>query len=96
MRRQVPPPEAFTWQDAFHIAIGIICIPVGAIILYRTLSIAVALPAILVGGGFIAFGIYRLYTAWTRLRLYRQISGGSLAKSQKEPPMPQAKGAKKL
>jgi len=68
--RNEPPPERFTWQDAFHIAVGVACLPLGAIILYRTLSVAVTIPAILVGGGFLTFGAYRLYTAWTRLRIY--------------------------
>ncbi len=72
MRRHISPPTAFTWQDRFQIAVGIICIPVGAIILYRTLAVMVAPPAILVGGGFIAFGAYRLYVAYARLRLYWQ------------------------
>ena len=75
MRRKTPPPQAFTWQDAFHIAVGVFCIPLGALILYRTLSIAWATPAILVGGAFIAFGVYRVATAWTRLRLYWSAQG---------------------
>ncbi len=72
MRRYISPPTAFTWQDAFGITVGILCIPLGAVILYRTLSVMAATPAILVGGGFLVFGAYRLITAYTRLRLYQQ------------------------
>jgi hypothetical protein len=47
-------------------------IPLGVIILVRTLAIAVTLPGVLIGGAFVAFGVYRLWTAWSRYRLYRQ------------------------
>jgi hypothetical protein len=47
-------------------------IPLGVIILVRTQAIAVTLPGVLIGGAFVAFGVYRLWTAWSRYRLYRQ------------------------
>ncbi len=74
--RRYPPPTAFTWEDRFHIAVGLICIPLGALILYRTLPVMVAQPAVLVGGGFVLFGLYRVGTAWVRYRWYRRTKGG--------------------
>jgi hypothetical protein len=47
-------------------------IPLGIIILARTLSIAVTVTGVLVGGAFVGFGVYRLWLAWNRYRLYRQ------------------------
>jgi len=52
-------------------------IPLGLAILFRTLSIAVTVPGILVGGAFVGFGIHRLWLAWSRYRLYRGNKSGS-------------------
>jgi hypothetical protein len=71
-RSPLPPPEQFTAADIFRIGLGLLMIPLGVIILARTLSIAVTVPGVLVGGAFIAFGAYRLWIAWSRYRLYRQ------------------------
>ena len=49
-------------------------IPLGIIILVRTLSAGiVTLPAILMGGAFIAFGVYRLYVWIARYRMYKNM-----------------------
>ncbi len=72
-RRSVAlPPESFTIADRCHIALGLLMVPLGAVILVRTLSLAVTATGVLVGGAFVAFGAHRLWTAWTRYRLYRQ------------------------
>ncbi len=71
-RRPAPPPERFTIADGCHIALGLLMVPLGVVILVRTLSIATTGAGVLVGGAFVAFGVHRLWTAWTRYRLYRQ------------------------
>jgi len=70
--RPLPPPEQFTAADIIHIGLGLTMIPLGVVILVRTLSIAVTVTGVLVGGAFIAFGAHRLWIAWSRYRLYRQ------------------------
>ena len=75
MRRREPAPSAFTREDVFHIAVGAACIPLGAVILLRTLPVMVAPPAVLVGLSFIGYGLYRCLTAWRRYLWYRQIGG---------------------
>lgn len=71
-RRPIPPPERFTVVDLCRISLGVLMIPLGVIILARTLAIAVTVPGILVGGAFLAFGLHRVWLAWSRYRLYRQ------------------------
>ena len=76
MRRQplVPPPTNITWADRYRLVLGLIMIPLGIIILVRTLSAGfVTLPAILIGGAFIAFGAYRLYVWTVRYRMYKNV-----------------------
>jgi hypothetical protein len=51
-------------------------VPLGVIILARTLAIAVTVPGILVGGAFLAFGLHQVWLAWSRYRLYRQDKEG--------------------
>ena len=70
--RPLPPPEQFTLADACRIGLGLLMIPLGIIILVRTLAIAVTVTGVLVGGAFVAFGVYRLWLAWNRYHLYRQ------------------------
>ena len=77
-RRPIPPPEQFTVADAVHIGLGVLMIPLGVIILVRTLSIAVTVPGILAGGAFVALGVYRVWLAWSRYRLYRLDNKGSV------------------
>lgn len=71
-RRPIPSPERFTVVDLCRIGLGVLMIPLGVIILARTLAIAVTIPGILVGGVFLAFGLHRVWLAWSRYRLYRQ------------------------
>lgn len=71
-RRPLPAPEQFTAADALHIVLGLLMIPLGIVILIRTLSIAVTASGVLVGGAFVAFGVYRLWLAVKRYCLYRQ------------------------
>ncbi|MFB0545748.1 MAG: hypothetical protein ACETWB_02450 [Anaerolineae bacterium] len=71
-RRPFPPPDQFTTADIFRIGLGLLMIPLGVIILVRTLSIAVTVPGLLIGGAFVAFGAHRLWMAWSRYHLYRQ------------------------
>ncbi len=76
-RRPLPPPEQFTGADLLRIGLGVAMIPLGVVILARTLSIALTAPGILVGGAFVGFGIHRLWLAWSRYRLYRGNKSGS-------------------
>jgi hypothetical protein len=76
-RRPLPPPERFTVTDALHIAFGLLMIPLGIVILVRTLSIAVTVTGLLVGVVFIAFGIYRTWLACVRYRLYSRNKGNA-------------------
>jgi uncharacterized membrane protein HdeD (DUF308 family) len=71
-RNPILPPEQFTAADRFRIGLGLLMIPLGVIILVRTLAIDVTVPGVLIGFAFVAFGVYRLWTAWSRYRLYRQ------------------------
>ncbi|MBM4431876.1 MAG: hypothetical protein FJ026_16245 [Chloroflexi bacterium] len=75
--RPILRPEQFTILDLCHIGLGGLMIPLGVIILMRTLAIAVTIPGILVGGAFVAFGLHRVWLAWSRYRLYRQDRKGS-------------------
>ncbi|MGQ9625819.1 MAG: hypothetical protein ACUVV0_02825 [Anaerolineae bacterium] len=75
-RRHLPAPERFAFSDVFRIGLGMLMIPLGVVILVRTLSISVTVPSVLVGGAFVAFGFYRLWLAWDRYRLYQQNKRG--------------------
>lgn len=78
MRRPpLPPPERFTVSDALHIALGLLMIPLGAVILWRTSAIAVTTSGLAVGLAFIGFGVYRSWLALSRYRLYRRTKRGS-------------------
>lgn len=77
-KRPLPPPEQFTGGDLLRIGLGLLMIPLGVVILARTLSIALTVPGLLVGGTFVAFGIHRLWLGWSRYRLYRQNKRGSV------------------
>ncbi len=67
-KRNLPPPTRFAWSDKYRIVLAVIMIVLGVVILWRTLSIAISPPALLVGFGFIGFGVYRLWLAFTRLQ----------------------------
>ncbi len=74
-RRTLPPPQAFTAADMLRILLGLLMIPLGVILLVRTLAVAPTLLGILVGAAFVAFGLYRLWLAGSRYLLYRQNRG---------------------
>ena len=76
-RRSLPQPEKFTLIDGVQILLGIIMTPLGAVILIRTWSAGAPVPATLIGGAFIAFGIYRTLFAWGRIRWYVTTHGVS-------------------
>ena len=71
-RQPIAAPEQLTAADLLRIGLGLLMIPLGVIILVRTLSIAITVTGVLVGGAFVAFGVHRLWLAWKRYRLYRQ------------------------
>ncbi len=71
------PPEKITFKDILQISLGLVTIPLGLIILYNALARGIVGPALLIGGAFIAFGVYRTASAWTRLRWYRQLQGAN-------------------
>jgi uncharacterized membrane protein HdeD (DUF308 family) len=70
LKRKLPPPNQFTIKDGIQILFGLLMIPLGGIILYNTFVRGAAIPAVLIGGAFIAFGVYRVTFAWGRLRWY--------------------------
>ena len=74
-RRPLAPPEKITASDVFRIVLGALFIPLGVVILARSVSLAFTVQGILAGSAFIAFGVYRLWTAWSRYRLYRSYRG---------------------
>ncbi|MCX6003054.1 MAG: hypothetical protein NTX46_01220 [Chloroflexi bacterium] len=43
-------------------------IVLGAVILWRTLSVSVSPPALMIGFAFIGFGVYRLWLGYMRLK----------------------------
>ncbi len=77
-RRPYPPPQRFTALDACHIVLGLLMVPLGIIILARTVAIAVSPMGLLVGVAFVAFGIHRGWLAWSRYRLYRRNRGNAV------------------
>lgn len=68
-RRPVPPPERLTAKDIIHIFFGALMIPLGAVILYRTVTVIRSFTGIAVGAAFVAFGVYRLATAFIRYKM---------------------------
>ena len=74
-RRSLPPPENITVRDVLQILFGIVMIPLGAMILFNTLMRGAVLPALLIGGAFVAFGVYRTLFAFGRMRWYRENKG---------------------
>lgn len=70
-QRLIPPPAKATWADAYRFGLGLLMIPLGVIILVRTLIAGIYTPtALLLGLAFIAFGSYRLYLGIVRYRMY--------------------------
>ncbi len=77
VKRRLPPPEKVTVRDALQILLGLVMIPLGGVILVRTMTAGAAVPAILIGGAFVAFGVYRTLFAWGRIRWYLQARGAT-------------------
>jgi tellurite resistance protein TehA-like permease len=50
----------------------VIAIALGAVILWRTIPIAISPPALMIGIAFIGFGVYRLWLGYTRLKQLRK------------------------
>jgi len=71
LKHNLPPPTQFTLADKYRIALGAAALVLGVVILWRTVSVAISPPAILVGLAFIGFGVYRLWLGYTRLRLWK-------------------------
>ncbi len=71
--RTLPPPTKFTLRDLLQILIGLVMIPLGMMILLNTLARGALVPALLIGGAFVAFGLYRTMFAVGRIRWYRHL-----------------------
>ncbi len=71
-KRVLPPPDRFTRSDLTRVILGALMIPLGLIILVRTVLAGATTLGVLVGAVFVAFGAYRLWLAWRRYGLYRQ------------------------
>jgi hypothetical protein len=69
--RKLPPPTKFTITDKYKLVLGVIALGLGIVILWRTFTIAISPPALLVGFAFIGFGGYRLWLGYTRLKQLR-------------------------
>jgi len=72
LHQPVPPPEKLTAKDVIQIGLGLLMVPLGVIIAVRTFATIRSFTGILVGGVFVAFGVYRLYQGYTRYRMLRQ------------------------
>ncbi len=70
-RHTLPPPTQFTLADKYRVALGAAAVVLGVVILWRTVSIAISPPAILVAFAFIGFGVYRLWLGYTRLKQWK-------------------------
>ncbi len=70
-RRPLRQPELLTAGDVLRLILAALMIPLGGIILVRTLSLAPTVMGMLVGCSFMGFGGYRLWLGWSRYRLYR-------------------------
>ncbi len=76
-RPTLPPPERLTTRDLLYIALGFLMVPLGVLVIVRTLAIAPTVLGVLVGGAMLALGLHRLWLAGSRLRLLRQRRGKS-------------------
>ncbi len=70
-RNNLPPPTRFTLSDKYRFVLGFAALLLGIVILWRTLSIAISPPAILIGVAFVCFGFYRLWLGFTRLQQFK-------------------------
>lgn len=71
-RRPLRVPEFVTASDVLRVMMAALMIPLGFIILVRTVSLAPNVMGVLAGCGFMGFGGYRLWLGCSRYRLYRQ------------------------
>jgi uncharacterized membrane protein HdeD (DUF308 family) len=69
--RKLPPPTKFTMTDKYKLVLGVFALVLGVVILWRTITIAVTPPALMIGIAFIGFGVYRLWLGYTRLKQLR-------------------------
>ena len=70
--RKLPPPTKFTITDKYKLLIGVIAIILGVVILWRTISVAISPPGLIVGFAFLGLGVYRLWLGYTRLKQLRE------------------------
>jgi uncharacterized membrane protein HdeD (DUF308 family) len=71
-RKAIMPPEKLTAGDVVHIIFGVLMVPLGLIILFRTLTTIRTFTGFLVGAAFVSFGFYRLYIAYIRYSLLKK------------------------
>ncbi len=55
-----PMPDKLCRTDYYQIVTSVLMVILGAIILIRSVSGSIAIMTLLVGGGFLALGLYRL------------------------------------
>jgi hypothetical protein len=67
-------PERLSRTDYYQIATSVLMVILGAIILIRSLSGPITIMTLLVGGGFLALGSYRLNFVIKYLRARRKCS----------------------
>jgi hypothetical protein len=69
---QLSVPERLAAADIFRVLAGLLAVPLGSVILYRSVAAgAISPPAILVGVAFVAFGFYRSWFAFHRYQAFR-------------------------
>lgn len=63
-------PATLTPLEAFRIATSILMVILGPLIFLRAAQVGLTLPAILLSGGLLALGLYRLFfvARWLRAR----------------------------
>ena len=72
-------PERLTAADVYRVLLGLVAIPLGIIILYRSVSSgSLSVPAMLVGVAFVGFGVYRTWLAWQRYQMFRKLQDREL------------------
>ena len=76
-QRSKLPPAAFTLGDRLRIVMGGAILLLGLAILWRLLPLGITVQALLVGGAFIGFGVYRLWLGYTRLKEWKRAGGNN-------------------
>jgi len=59
MKNVVSQPQKLKAFDYYQTAISLLMIVFGIVILFRSINIGISLPQVLIGGGFLGFGLYR-------------------------------------